>query len=88
MKWDVEYISWLPASEYITGVKMMVTESVWLHLMGIASGTMECGICWSYQPLGHLEVLWFPGLLKKLCNSPYGIAGQTTVLARVRTEVV
>ncbi|KAK4322493.1 hypothetical protein Pmani_006832 [Petrolisthes manimaculis] len=88
MKWDVEYISWLPASEYIvlcgrhyriqTGVKMMVTESVWLHLMGIASGTMEYGTCWSYQLMSHLEVLWFPGLLKKPCNSPYGIAGQTT----------
>ncbi|KAK3881396.1 hypothetical protein Pcinc_014172 [Petrolisthes cinctipes] len=74
MKWDVEYISWLPASAYITGVKMMVTESVWLHLMGIASGTLECGTCWSY--------------LKKLCNSPYCIAGQTAVLVGVRTEVV
>ncbi|KAK4322492.1 hypothetical protein Pmani_006831 [Petrolisthes manimaculis] len=57
---------------------MKATVSFWIHLKGIASGTMNYGTCWSYQPLGHLEVLWFPGLLKKPCISPYGIAGQTT----------
>ncbi|KAK4322495.1 hypothetical protein Pmani_006834 [Petrolisthes manimaculis] len=49
-----------------------------ITVYSIASGTMEYGTCWSYQLMSHLEVLWFPGLLKKPCNSPYGIAGQTT----------